>query len=481
MKPRAIHLNIPISKIDEEQRKVWGFATVEEIDAHGEIIGYDASKKAFANWIGNIREMHGPVAVGKAFEIEYDDKAKGVWLGAKISESADGQNAWQKIKEGILAGYSIGGMMNDYETIQMTVDGVKKDVLKITDYTLGEVSLVDNPACPSALLEMVKSVDGKLEHKEKMQKGAGRPVHWWEKRFKFADSQRRVMNYSIAIYNKDSMEKEAIRKDVFGANYLTCLATDLAYFIAGEAYEGKKSDDLINALKSLKAAAATELNEDEMWPEPVGAAIELAMKALDITKEEFIKTMETKKTEVTKSEETPAEETKPAEVVAEETEEAVAAAAAETPADEAKPTDESETPAAPVENAAPVGDLKKNTSEGTDVASIVKTAIDSAISPLVKTINDQKQEIEELKKQPLGSKSQAGFVEKQIGDKAEMSDEQKNLAELLKRAEVLAADAKAGTPRERVELAIAIRKSQRLIDPQSRAQHAALRATFPQN
>ena len=64
-KNHPIHINIPITKIDEEQRMVWGYATVEEVDAHGEIIGYEASKQAFPNWLGNIREMHGSVAIGK--------------------------------------------------------------------------------------------------------------------------------------------------------------------------------------------------------------------------------------------------------------------------------------------------------------------------------------------------------------------------------------------------------------------------------
>ena len=59
-----LNLNIPISKIDEEQRIIGGWATVEELDKQGEITDYQASKKAFSNWEGNIREMHDPLGVG---------------------------------------------------------------------------------------------------------------------------------------------------------------------------------------------------------------------------------------------------------------------------------------------------------------------------------------------------------------------------------------------------------------------------------
>jgi len=120
---KPLHVTIPIAKIDEDQRMVYGYATVEEIDAHGEIIGYEASKKAFGDWIGNIRDMHQDIAVGKNMETEFDDEAKGVWIGAKISESDDGEQAWIKVKEGVYSGFSIGGKINDAEIRQMSVDG----------------------------------------------------------------------------------------------------------------------------------------------------------------------------------------------------------------------------------------------------------------------------------------------------------------------------------------------------------------------
>jgi phage head maturation protease len=299
---KPLHVTIPIAKIDEDQRMVYGYATVEEIDAHGEIIGYDASKKAFGAWIGNIRDMHQDIAVGKNMETEFDDEAKGVWIGAKISESDDGEQAWIKVKEGVYSGFSIGGKINDAEVRTMSVDGKKKSVTVITDYDLGEVSLVDNPACPSAIFQMVKSVDGKLEQTEEIQKGLGRPVHWWEKQFKFSDSQN-IMKADFMTYNENSMsdKKTTLAKSLWEADMLVDLAECLADFIYWKSYEGEDNAELKAALESIKQAAIAELEEPENFPEVVSVAIENACRALNISKKEELVTMITDRKEAKKS------------------------------------------------------------------------------------------------------------------------------------------------------------------------------------
>lgn len=298
---KPLHVTIPIAKIDEDQRMVYGYATVEEIDAHGEIIGYEASKKAFGAWIGNIRDMHQDIAVGKNMETEFDDEAKGVWIGAKISESDDGEQAWIKVKEGVYSGFSIGGKINDAEVRQMSVDGKKKSVTMITDYDLGEVSLVDNPACPSAIFQMVKSVDGNLEQTEEIQKGLGRPVHWWEKQFKFSDSQN-IMKADFMTYNENSMsdKRQTLAKSLWEADMLVDLAECLADFIYWKSYEGEDNADLKTALESIKQAAIMELEEPENFPEVVSVAIENACRALNISKKEELVTMITDRKEAKK-------------------------------------------------------------------------------------------------------------------------------------------------------------------------------------
>ena len=511
---KPLHVTIPITKIDEDQRMVYGYATVEEIDAHGEIIGYEASKKAFGEWIGNIRDMHQDIAVGKNMETEFDDEAKGVWIGAKISESDDGEQAWIKVKEGVYSGFSIGGRVNDAEIRQMSVDGKKKGVTVITDYDLGEVSLVDNPACPSAIFQMVKSVDGKLTEAEEIQQGIGRPVHWWEKQFKFSDSQN-IMKAEFMTYNEDSMadKKSTLAKSLWEGDMLADLAMCLADYIYWKAWEGEDMADLKTALESIKAAAAAEILEPENFPE-VEMAIENATKALNIKKrEELVKMSEdanTRKKSVVGQEDRDAD----AEVVvtAEENGKPADPDAPVVDADESaekpKVDEEVETPDADdegdpedVEEDANSDDdaeaddgkkgkgkksadapMKKST-EGDDLAKSILSGVEKLIE---KSVAPLKEEIEQLKKQPAASKAKSTFTVKK-GEDVDGSPSEDDSAEgklraefdqLNKRADELAASPTVGTPEERMQVAFKLRKLSRQLDPASVAQHAAVRATF---
>ena len=116
---RAITIPFAITKVDEDERRVWGVATSEDLDSQGDVLDYEASKKAVTDWmkIGNIREMHdGKKAVGKAFDVQFDDVNKSITVGSYISKSPDGEGTWQKVKEGILTGYSVGGFRCQQKT-----------------------------------------------------------------------------------------------------------------------------------------------------------------------------------------------------------------------------------------------------------------------------------------------------------------------------------------------------------------------------
>jgi hypothetical protein len=153
-------LYAPICKINQEKRTVAGWATTEQLDKQHEIVDYNGSKEAFANWQGNIREMHEPKAIGKAVEIIPNDPEKKIWVEAYISKGAE--DTWQKINENILTGFSIGGQTVS-KTVQIVKDmdtGGQRTVNRITKYKLNELSLVDNPANPGCTFTLVKSVDG---------------------------------------------------------------------------------------------------------------------------------------------------------------------------------------------------------------------------------------------------------------------------------------------------------------------------------
>jgi phage head maturation protease len=509
---KPLHVTIPITKIDEDQRMVYGYATVEEIDSHGEIISYEASKKAFDGWIGNIREMHQDVAVGKALEIEYDDENQGVWIGAKISESEDGENAWIKVKEGVLAGFSIGGRVNDAEMRTMSVDGKKKAVTVITDYTLGETSLVDNPACPSAVFQMVKSANGGLVHEEKLSKGVGRPVHWWEKMYKFSDSQD-IMKASIMTYNENSMadNRPKLAKSLWEAQMLVDLAMCLSDYIYWKAWEGEDMDELKNALETIQQAASKEVTEPENFPE-VDMAIENATKALNISKREELVTMskeiEERKKSVVGQEDrdadanvtvTAEENGKPADPVEEVAEKpnedekvedaATEEVAEDTTDDDAEDDADDSAEEAEDDDKGKKGKGKKSASaefkKSTD-SDLAKSILAGVSELIEKSVAPLKEEIETLKKQPAASKAKSTFSVKKGEDVDSNNTEdtspegsiKKQLDADLKRAEELAKDASEGTPDERMQVAFRIRKAQRQLDPASQAKHAAVKSSF---
>lgn len=494
---KPMHISVPISKVDEEQRMVWGFATVEEVDKHGEIIGYEASKKAFGAWPGNIREQHNPDrAVGKGIEVQFDDAKKGVWLGAYVSESADGENAWIKVKEGILQGFSIGGRINQWDTVK--VDG--NDHLMVTDYDLSEVSLVDNPACPSAMLEMVKSVDGHLDRTEKLRKMDGRKPMWFEKAFKFAPNHKVIAKLN-STYNKDSManKSDTVEKSIWSGGMLVDLGRQLADYVWMENFNGKDVTNLENALEEIKAAASQELTEPEKWPEPMADAIELAMQTLNLTKENLEEKAMAKNEKTTQKDVT-GDETRDvnAEVVttaeengrpADDTADRAAAVATDEDAKVDEKVEETDTvdeevtedDAQDTEDKGKKGkksddaqDIQKSTNNNDllkSVGDIVAKSVKEAVAPLEERLG-------KLEKMPADSKVKAEYADVEKSESKQDNADQNRMSEIMAKAEEMAANPGAYTVQQRMQLAKEMRKLQRANDPASVAQIAQLKASI---
>lgn len=164
-------LYLPFAKVDEEQREVWGYATVDEVDSQGEVVDFDASIEAFTKWAGppnatpgesglggNVREMHQPIAVGRLIAWAPDIERRAIWVGVRISKGA--QATWEKVRDGTLRGFSVGG-----RKLQIRVEPLKdlgRTVARVVKYTLSELSVVDAPSCPSCAFVLVKSADGQL-------------------------------------------------------------------------------------------------------------------------------------------------------------------------------------------------------------------------------------------------------------------------------------------------------------------------------
>ena len=135
---------------------------------------YDASKPNFVAWSnrveaatggkskGNIRALHkgALAAVGKIIHFEPLDDKKAIFIGAKIVDD----DAWNKVKEGVFTGFSVGGKYG-----RRWADSLINS-LRRYEAMPEEFSLVDWPAAPSARFELVK-MGGTSEQRE-FQKGA---------------------------------------------------------------------------------------------------------------------------------------------------------------------------------------------------------------------------------------------------------------------------------------------------------------------
>jgi len=162
----AINLSIPFTKVNREKRTVSGFATLDNLDQTGDVVTQEASMKAFEGFRGNLREMHQPLAVGKVAsfrpETFYDPITKefynGVYVDAYISKGA--QDTWEKVLDGTLTGFSIGGKIleSDNEVNKSTGASVRF----IKDYALVELSIVDSPANELCNIFSIEKVNGQM-------------------------------------------------------------------------------------------------------------------------------------------------------------------------------------------------------------------------------------------------------------------------------------------------------------------------------
>jgi len=161
-----LHLSVPFTKVNKEKRTVSGFATLDNVDQTGDVVTAEASLKAFENFRGNLREMHQPVAVGKVVSFKpetfYDQVTKnfynGVYVTSYISKGA--QDTWEKVLDGTLTGFSIGGKIreSDNEVNKSTGESVRF----IKDYDLVELSIVDSPANELCNIFSIEKMNGQM-------------------------------------------------------------------------------------------------------------------------------------------------------------------------------------------------------------------------------------------------------------------------------------------------------------------------------
>ena len=177
-----VRFSMPIGKVDQERRIVSGFATLDNVDKQNDIVTTEASLKAFEKFRGNLREMHQPSAVGKIVSFKedryFDPNTKkfysGVYVSAYVSKGA--QDTWEKVLDGTLTGFSIGGNITKSDDSFNTE--LDKSIRIIKEYELFELSLVDNPANQFANVISIEKVNGQNVAGGYLSKASIDNVYW---------------------------------------------------------------------------------------------------------------------------------------------------------------------------------------------------------------------------------------------------------------------------------------------------------------
>lgn len=124
---------------------VEGIASTEEQDSDGETVMASAIKAAIPDYMkfGAVREMHKPTAAGTALDINVGEDGV-TTIKAHIVDA----EAIKKVRAEVYKGFSIGGSVTQRDDLNKTV---------ITGINLVEVSLVDRPANPNAVITCFKA------------------------------------------------------------------------------------------------------------------------------------------------------------------------------------------------------------------------------------------------------------------------------------------------------------------------------------
>jgi len=140
---------------------VSGVASSEAVDSAGETIKAEAIKAAIPDYMtfGAVREMHQPHAAGVALKCEVKADGK-THIEARIVDPV----TIKKVETGVLKGFSVGGKVTERDTVNKTV---------ITGIKLTEISLVDRPCNPEALVSLCKVDDDEDDKKDKKDKPEG--------------------------------------------------------------------------------------------------------------------------------------------------------------------------------------------------------------------------------------------------------------------------------------------------------------------
>jgi len=300
-----VRFSMPIGKVDQERRIVSGFATLDNIDKQNDIVTTEASLEAFRKFRGNLREMHQPSAVGKIvsfkedryFEPQSKKFYSGVYVSAYVSKGA--QDTWEKVLDGTLTGFSIGGnITKSDDTFDEKLD---KSVRIIKEYELFELSLVDNPANQFANVISIEKVGGKNTVSGYLSKTEVRNVFW--------DSENDI----VLMSEDDSADSPTSGKPM----------KNIGFVEKSDSENTEKIKFLVDSAKGIRTIKMTEeenpMTEETTIVEAQGAETVELVENVEVAPEAAAVAVEEAPAEVP-TEDTPA--TEPAAEAASEAEEA---------------------------------------------------------------------------------------------------------------------------------------------------------------
>lgn len=143
-----------VSELGDGTIRVHSVINDETVDDQGEILDYLGTKAALDDFMkfANVREMHQASAVGIVESITHDDLAK---TSEGILHVVD-PTAVSKVLAKVYKGTSLGGAKGPIRTMEK-VGGAK--VTRLSQPYVTEISLVDRPSRPTAVMTLLKRSD----------------------------------------------------------------------------------------------------------------------------------------------------------------------------------------------------------------------------------------------------------------------------------------------------------------------------------
>lgn len=226
---------VDIKKIDDDERMVYGWASTGDLDKDGEIIEPAAFEKSLPDYLKfpTIREMHQPKPIGITKETRME-KNRGLFIAAKIVDS----EAWMKVKEGVYRAFSIGGRVKN------RIDNVIKELELI------EISLVDVPANPAAVITLFKGDKTDNIHIEFQQLA--------NKIRSLMEEKEVVTNDEILEVSEDTSDAEAVEKSVEAESET---APDTGIEKGTEAEEREETAEAVEKIAEVEPVVETEKEE----------------------------------------------------------------------------------------------------------------------------------------------------------------------------------------------------------------------------